>query len=171
MLSWRKSARICLNEKLAKQTVDLGYVRLLESIVKESGVSATTISVFLTEDLTALKREGVQTEKVPYEQIKEIFQFVGSGKLAKEAIPTVFSWLSENTDKSVPDSIAALGLKMLTQEELERLVDRVIAENKQLVDRSGKKALGMLMGIVMKEVRGKADPALVSRFLKERLNG
>jgi glutamyl-tRNA(Gln) amidotransferase subunit E len=158
-----------LNEKLAKQIVDSEYGELFEVIVKESGVSATTISVFLTESLKALKRDGVQTEKVPDKQIREIFQLVGSGELAKEAIPDVFSWLSENEEKSVADTIEALGLKMLTQEELERLIDRVISENKQSVDRLGKNAFGMLMGIVMKEVRGKADPELVSTLLKDRL--
>jgi glutamyl-tRNA(Gln) amidotransferase subunit E len=159
-----------LNKKLAKQIIDSEYGGLFEVIAKESGVSATTISVFLTESLKALKRDGVQTEKVADEQIKEIFQLVGSGELAKEAIPDVFSWLSENEEKSVPDAIEALGLKMLTQEELERLIDRLISENKQSVDRLGKKAFGMLMGIVMKEVRGKADPELVSKLLKEQLN-
>jgi len=158
-----------LNEKLAKQIVDSEYGGLFEVIVKESGVSATTISVFLTESLKALKRDGVQTEKVPDEQIREIFQLVGSGELAKEAIPNVFGWLSENEEKSVPDTIEALGLKILTQEELKRLIDRVISENKQSVDKLGEKAFGMLMGIVMKEVRGKADPGLVSALLRERL--
>jgi glutamyl-tRNA(Gln) amidotransferase subunit E len=158
-----------LNKKLAKQIIDSEYGGLFEVIAKESGVSATTISVFLTESLKALKRDGVQTEKVADEQIKEIFQLVGSGELAKEAIPDVFSWLSENEEKSVPDAIEALGLKMLTQEELERLIDRLISENKQSVDRLGKKAFGMLMGIVMKEVRGKADPELVGKLLRERL--
>ncbi|HUT16977.1 MAG TPA: hypothetical protein VMW84_01615, partial [Acidobacteriota bacterium] len=33
----------------------------------------------------------------------------------------------------------------------------------------GKNAFGKLMGIVMKEVRGKADPELVSKLLRERL--
>jgi Asp-tRNA(Asn)/Glu-tRNA(Gln) amidotransferase B subunit len=37
------------------------------------------------------------------------------------------------------------------------------------VDKLGKNAFGMLMGLVMKEVRGKADPELVSKLLKERL--
>jgi Asp-tRNA(Asn)/Glu-tRNA(Gln) amidotransferase B subunit len=45
----------------------------------------------------------------------------------------------------------------------------VIAENRQSVDKMGQKAFGMLMGIVMKEVRGKADPGLVSALLRERL--
>jgi len=158
-----------LNAKLAKQIVDSEYSDLFEVIVKESGVSATTTSVFLTESLKALKRDGVQTEKVPNEQIREIFQLVGSGELAKEAIPDVFSWLSENEEKSVADTIEALGLKMLAEEELERLIDRVISENRQSVDRLGKNGFGMLMGIVMKEIRGKADPELVSKLLRERL--
>jgi glutamyl-tRNA(Gln) amidotransferase subunit E len=159
-----------LNDKLAKQIIDSEYGGLFEVIAKESGVSATTISVFLTESLKALKRDGVQTEKVADEQIKEIFQLVGSGELTKEAIPDVFSWLSKNEEKTVPDAIEALGLKMLTREELERLIDRLISENKPSVDRLGKNAFGMLMGIVMKEVKGKADPELVSKLLKERLN-
>jgi glutamyl-tRNA(Gln) amidotransferase subunit E len=158
-----------LNEKLAKQIVDSEYGVLFESIVKESGVSATTISVFLTESLKALKRDGVRTENVPDEQIREIFQLVGSGELAKEAIADVFSRLSEHEEKSVADTIEALGLKMLTREELERLIDRVIVANRQSVDRLGKNTFGMLMGIVMKEVRGKADPELVGKLLRERL--
>jgi glutamyl-tRNA(Gln) amidotransferase subunit E len=158
-----------LNDKLAKQLIDSEYDGLFEVIAKESGVSATTISVFLTESLKALKRDGVKTENVPDKQIKEIFQLVGRGELAKEAIPNVFSWLSENEAKTVPDTIEALGLKMLTHEELEQLVDRVIAENRQSVDQLGQKAFGMLMGVVMKEVRGKADPSVVGALLKERL--
>jgi glutamyl-tRNA(Gln) amidotransferase subunit E len=173
-LAEKKHARLIkqygLNEKLATQIVDSEYGGLFEVIAKESGVSATTISVFLTESLKALKRDGVQTENVADEKIKEIFQLVGSGELAKEAIPNVFSWLSENEEKTVPDTLETLGLRMLTQEELERFIDRVIAENKKSVDQLGKKAFRMLMGAVMKEVRGKADPSLVSALLKERLS-
>jgi Glu-tRNA(Gln) amidotransferase subunit E-like FAD-binding protein len=143
---------------------------LFENVVKESSVSATTISVFLTESLKALKRDGVRTENVSDKKIREIFQLVGSGELAKEAILDVFSRLSENEEKSVPDTIEALGLKMLAREELERLIDRVVIENKQSVEKLGKNAYGMLVGLVMKEVRGKADPKLVGELLKERLN-
>jgi len=87
----------------------------------------------------------------------------------KEAVADVFVWLSENEGKSLQDAVDALGLKMFSKAELAKLVDRVIAENKQSVDQMGKKAFGVLMGIVMKEVRGKADPGLVSALLREQL--
>ena len=158
-----------LNEKLAKQIADSEHSVLFEVIVKESGVSATTVAAFLTETLKALKRDGVQTEKVSEEQIKEIFRRVGSGELAKEAVADVFGWLSKHESKSLRDAMNALGLKMFSKQELEALVDRVIATNKQSVEKLGKNAFGMLMGLVMKEVRGKASPDDVGTLIREKL--
>jgi glutamyl-tRNA(Gln) amidotransferase subunit E len=158
-----------LNEKLAKQIADSEYGVLFESIVKESGVAATTVAVFLTETLKALKRDGVQVEKVSEKQIGDVFWLVGLGLLTKEAVPEVFGWLSMHEGKNLEDAIDALCLKVLSKEELEALIDHMIAANRQSVKKLGKNAFGMLMGIVMKEVRGKADPELVSKLLRERL--
>jgi glutamyl-tRNA(Gln) amidotransferase subunit E len=158
-----------LNEKLAKQLVDSEYSLLFELVVREIGVAATTVAAFLTETVKSLKREGIAVEKVTDDQIRDIFRAVGAGEIAKEAVPEVFIWLSRNEGKSCGDAVAALGLKMFSKVELAALIDRVIAENRQSVDQLGAKAFGMLMGAVMREVRGKADPAVVSTLLKERL--
>ena len=158
-----------LNEKLAKQLADSEYTFLFEDLAGISGVQASTVAAFLTETLKALKREGVQIDVVSEEQMKSIFQAVGSGELAKEALPNVFGWLSKNEGKTVQDAIAALGLKMFTEAELTSIVDRVVAANKPQVEKKGKGAYGILMGAVMKEVRGKANPELVAKLLKERL--
>jgi glutamyl-tRNA(Gln) amidotransferase subunit E len=158
-----------LNKKLATQIIDLEYGGLFEVIVKESGVAATTVAVFLTETLKSLRRDGVSVEKVSDSQVMEIFRGVGSGELVKEALADVFVWLSENDGKSLQDAVDALGLKMFSTTELALLVDRIIAENNQAVDRMGQRAFGMLMGVVMKEVRGKADPSIVRALLRERL--
>jgi glutamyl-tRNA(Gln) amidotransferase subunit E len=158
-----------LNAKLAKQMVDSEYGELFEVIVKKSEVAATTVAVFLTETLKSLKREGVGVEKVTDDQMMEIFRGVGAGEIVKEAVADVFVWLAQNEGKNLQDAVGALGLKMLSKAELAKLVDRVIAENSQLVDQAGKNAFGTFMGIVMKEVRGKADPELVNKLLRERL--
>jgi glutamyl-tRNA(Gln) amidotransferase subunit E len=169
----KKCARLLeqygLNEKLAKQLIDSEYCVLFESIAEESGVAATTVAVFLTETLKSLRRDGVAVENVTDGQIMDVFRGVGSGEIVKEAVADVFVWLSKNEGKSLQDAVEALGLKMFSKAELAKLVDRVIAENKQSVDQLGQKAFGMLMGAVMKEVRGKADPSVVSELLKEKL--
>ena len=71
--------------------------------------------------------------------------------------------------KPLQDAVNALGLKMFTETELAPIIDRVIAANKASVDKLGKNAFGMLMGATMKEVRGKANPELVGKLLRERL--
>ncbi len=158
-----------LNEKLAKQLVDSEYNTLFEEIAKCCCVAASTVAAFLTETLKALKRDGIQTENVQDGQIKSIFRAVGSGDLAKEAIADVFSWLAKNEGKTVQDAVATLGLKMFTEADLMPVIDRIIAANKQQIEKLGKTAFGMLMGATMKEVRGKANPDLVSKLLRERL--
>jgi len=165
----RLMAQYGLNGKLAKQIVDSENNALFEAVVKESGVAATTVAVFLTETLISLKRDGVQMEKVTENQVKEIFRSIGSGELTKEAIADVFVWLSKHEGKNLHDAVNGLGLKMFSKVELEALIDRVVAANKQSVEKLGKNAFGTLMGAVMKEVRGKADPEFVSKLLRERL--
>ena len=158
-----------LNEKLAKQILDSQYSELFEAIIKESGVSPITTAVFLTETLKALKRDGIQVEMVSEGQIKELFRIAGSGELAKEAIPEVISWLSKNEAKSVQEAINSLGLKMLSEEEIERIIDRIIAANKDTIEKRGQEAFGMIMGMVMKEIRGKANASLVNEILGRKL--
>ncbi|MGF3522903.1 MAG: GatB/YqeY domain-containing protein, partial [Candidatus Bathyarchaeia archaeon] len=158
-----------LNAKLAGQIIESEYNALFEKIVQETQVPATTVAAFLTESLKALKRDGVAVENVADKQIKEIFKSVGTGELAKEAIADVFSWLSKNKDKTVKDCIEALELRMLSKEKLAAIVDRVIAENKPLIEKNGKNAFGLVMGLVMKEARGKANPNEVNTLVKQKL--
>jgi len=105
-----------LNQKLAKQVLDSEYGELFEIVVKESNVSPTTVAAFMTETLKALKRDGVQVEKVSENKIREIFRGIGSEKLTKEAIPDIVSWLSQHEDESVQEAINSIGLKMLSGE-------------------------------------------------------
>ncbi|MCL2642104.1 MAG: Glu-tRNA(Gln) amidotransferase subunit GatE [Candidatus Bathyarchaeota archaeon] len=169
----KKLARIMeqylLNEKLAKQILDSEWVKMFEEIVKETGVAASTVAAFLTETIKALKRDGIAVENVNENQVKALFATIGSGALAKEALAVVFSWLAKNEDKTVQDAIEALGLKMFTEADVELIIDHVIAANKPAIEKNGKGALGMLMGLVMKEVRGKANPELVNRILKQKI--
>jgi glutamyl-tRNA(Gln) amidotransferase subunit E len=169
----RKVARLTrdyhLNEKLAKQLADSEYNQLFEETIKETGVQASTVAAFLTETLKALKREGIKIENVTDEQTKSIFKAVGAGDLAKEAVANIFGWLSQNEGKTVPDAVIALGLKMYTEADLAPIIDRIVTANKVQIERMGKNAQGMLMGAVMKEVRGKANSELVAKLLWERL--
>ncbi|MGC8896512.1 MAG: Glu-tRNA(Gln) amidotransferase subunit GatE [Candidatus Bathyarchaeia archaeon] len=158
-----------LNQKLAKQILDSEYSETFETIVKESGVSPTTVAAFLTETLKALKREGIQTEKISENQMREIFKKLSSGEITKETIQEIISWLSKHEDKTIQEAINNIGLKMLTKEEIEKIIDATIEANKNLIKEQKEKAHGIILGIIMREVRGKANATLVSEILKKKL--
>jgi len=158
-----------LNQKLARQVLDSEYSELFESIVEQGKVSPTTVAAFLTETLKALKRDGVQVDKVSESQIREIFNKISARELTKEAIPDVTVWLSSHENKGVQDAIKSLGLNVIFENELRAFVEKVIEDNRSLVQEHGENSFGILMGIIMKELRGRVDTALVSRVLREKL--
>jgi len=158
-----------LNQKLAKQVIDSEYAQLFETTAKQTKVSPTTIAAALTETLKALKRDGVEVDNVTDEQIIELFRLIDAGKTAKEAIPEVMTWLSKHEVASVEDALKDLGLGMISEIELEKIIDGAIKDNEALVKEKGRAAFSALMGSVMKRVRGRADAELVSRVLKRKL--
>ena len=65
------------------------------------------------------------------------------------------------------------GLRMVSDEgALQKTIEEIIAANPQSVEdyRSGKeKAMGYLVGQTMRAMKGKADPGLVNKIVKELL--
>jgi glutamyl-tRNA(Gln) amidotransferase subunit E len=158
-----------LNQKLAKQVLDSEYAQLFETVAKQTKVTPTVVAAALTETFKGLRREGVETENVSDEQILELFHLIAAGKAAKEAIPDIVSWLTKHEDASVKDALENLGLGMFSETQLNAIIDDLLKENKNIVEKGGKQAFGVLMGLIMKKVRGKADAELVAKVLKEKL--
>jgi len=157
-----------LNQKLAKQVLDSEYSQLFETVVKQTRVSPTVVAAALTETFKGLKREGIEIESVSDRHILELFRLIDAGKAAKEAIPDIVSWLAKHEDASVKEALENLGLGMLSEAELQSIIDDLLRENKSLVEK-GKEAFGALMGLAMKKVRGRANAETVAQALKKKL--
>ncbi len=91
-----------------------------------------------------------------------------SGKIAK----TVFKAMLE-TGKLPQQIVEEQGLVQISDEgAIQSIVNEIVEANPQSVEdyKAGKeKAIGFLVGQVMKETKGKANPALVNKLLVERL--
>jgi len=80
------------------------------------------------------------------------------------------------TNPDAPEKIVKdKGLVQITDTSaIEGVVDEVIAKNEKAVsDYKGgnKKAIGALVGQVMKATKGKANPQMVNKMLAQKLNG
>lgn len=93
-----------------------------------------------------------------------------SGKMAKSVFEEMFE-----TGKLPKIIVEEKGLVQITdREEIARIVEMVVEENPSVVEdyRSGKeRALGFLVGQVMRLTQGRANPQLVNVLLKEKLGG
>lgn len=90
-----------------------------------------------------------------------------SSKQGKEILPYILE-----SDLSFTEIIDKLGIKEVDNSALETIVTKILDENEQSVNdyRAGKdKALKYLMGQIMKETKGQANPEVVNRMLIDRL--
>lgn len=158
-----------LNEKLAKQILDSEFIQVFEKVVGGPKISPTFVVVTLTETLKALRRDGVEVDKISNEQFSDLFSLVGRGEVAKEAAPNIIIWLSEHPESKVADAVKTLNISMISQSALEKIIDDLIVENQKLLAEHGRKAFGALMGLVMKKVRGKARAEFVSEIVKKKI--
>ncbi|MCW3985251.1 MAG: Glu-tRNA(Gln) amidotransferase subunit GatE [Candidatus Bathyarchaeota archaeon] len=158
-----------LSDKLIDQLERSRKQRLFDTIVKTTNASPKLVAVVLTETLKALKRDGVEVGNVSDEQLLELFYLMGLGEVAKEATSDIIVWLSKHEGAKVIEAVDVLGLDILSQIELERIVASLIEENRGLLVQRGEKAFGLLMGLVMKRVRGRVKAGLVSEIVKKRL--
>jgi glutamyl-tRNA(Gln) amidotransferase subunit E len=158
-----------LNQKLSKQLVDSDYLVLFEQIANASKVPPTFIATVLTETCKSLEREGVPIHSIPDNTIQRIFGLVDEEVVAKEAVVDLLKWQATNLTADPADGVKKLGLRMLSERELEQIIDRHIEKNKKLIDERGEGSFSSLMGSVMSEVRGSIEPKQVTETLKRRL--
>jgi glutamyl-tRNA(Gln) amidotransferase subunit E len=158
-----------LNEKLAGQLQDSEYGELFEDIIGQTGVAATVVAATLTETLKALRRDGVEVDLIIDDQMMEVFRLVGAEETPKEAIPEILTWLSKHEGADPSEAIQTLGLSMMSEQELSRVVGKVMKENEAAIKERGEKALGQLMGLIMREHRGKVKAEMVTKLLKQKL--
>jgi len=159
-----------LNEKLAKQLEDSEYAAVFDELVERTKVSPTFAAATLTETFKALKRDGVEVDKVTDDQLIEVFSLVGSEKISKEAIPEIVTWLSKNEGSTPSKAVEALGLSMISEQDLSNVVEEIIRKNKDVATKKGENALGFLMGLVMQKYRGKVKPDQVKTVLMKKLS-
>ena len=111
---------------------------------------------------------------VPPASLAEMIALIDKGTISGKIAKSVFESMW-NEGKPAPVIIKEQGLVQMSDEgELGGIVEAVIAANPQSVAdfQAGKeKAIGFLVGQIMRQTKGRANPELVNRILKEKLAG
>lgn len=118
--------------------------------------------------------ENISHIRITPENFAEFIVLAVSGKINSSAAQTVLEEMYKGGDNDPSHIIERLNLAQVSDEgELEGVVDTVLSANAQSVAdfKAGKqKAFQFLIGSVMKETRGKANPEIVSKILHKKLS-
>jgi glutamyl-tRNA(Gln) amidotransferase subunit E len=158
-----------LNEESVKQLLSRGIEDDFERLVKQFPDLKNVISRIYLNTFPELENEGIHTERMSDTILIQVLSALQQGKYAKEAVFSILKYLAVHPDTSINDAIYGCGLQSTDEQEIVKVVRKVVSERKAFVKERGEDALGPLMGIVMKELRGKADGKLISKTLHEEI--
>ena len=110
---------------------------------------------------------------ISVQNFSELLIMVSKSEISSTAGKQVLEQLW-STNKTAAEVVEKLGLKQISNtDELKQIVQAAINNNpKSVADYKGgnEKAIGFLVGQVMKESKGKANPQIVNKLLKELLD-
>lgn len=159
-----------IGPKLAIQLVNSDYLETFREIVASSeNVPSSFIATILTESLRSLTRDKVPVDNLEESHLREVFHSVSEGKTAKESVVEILKWLASNPRASVREAVETLHLGMIGRSELAAIISKTLSSHASFVKENGTNAMGKMMGLVMAEVRGRADPRTVTELLKTEL--
>ena len=154
-----------LDPAVARQMAFSEERPLFEQAVAK-GIKPTLASRTLLATLKELRRDGVETDKIPDNAIIAVLEAVEKGAAAKEAIPEVLTAIAKGS--TVRDAMAKLA-PSVSRDELAAVIKKIVTERAEFVTQKQKGALGPLMGVVMQEVRGSVDGKVVSELLRKEI--
>lgn len=133
------------------------------------------ISNWLTGDVMKyLNRESltIENSKITPIMLTDMIKLITSGKINGKQAKEVLEKMME-TGKDANTLVNELGMTQISDsEEIRKIIVTILDENQNLVDdyKNGKNVFGFIVGLIMKNTHGKANPVVTSQVLQEELN-
>ena len=171
-----------LNVKDARAIIDEREVCLFFEAVLAQGVDAKrAAAILLNYGAKRANEQGCLVSQlgVTPQQIKEIADLAAADKIGSTAADDLFGLCCqpENQGQAAQDLAQKHGLLQVSDtSELEGFIDQVLADSKNAkavadIEAGKDKAIGALMGQIMKLSKGRANPKIVGEMIKQRVRG
>jgi aspartyl-tRNA(Asn)/glutamyl-tRNA(Gln) amidotransferase subunit B len=149
---------------------------LSDYLEKFQDINLVIASNLLLGDIEAYLNKNNKTineTKLTDDKFKELVNQLDSGKITNKIFKEILTDLME-TDTSIDEILEKKGLNLSNDEELvDEIINKVLVENEQMVNdykNGNERVIKALMGLVMKEAKGKINPSIANTKLKEKLD-
>ena len=145
-----------------------------EDAAKASGKPKLVSNWIMGDMMRIMNENNVEDRAIPFapSDLAELIELIEKGTISGTMAKTVFEEMFKS-GKNPQDIVKEKGLVQMSDEgEMTEIVKSVLEQNQQSVEdfKAGKdKALGFLVGQAMKATKGKANPQVINKILKELL--
>lgn len=160
------------NQLIEKMVLDNYAVTFEKIISKNKTLNPTQVAVFLLEDLTTWAREGlIALDNISSDDLLEFFSYELFAKIPRQKVKDIFlSFVS--SDRPIKEIVGNLNIfNSLSDAELGKVIDKIIAENRQKIQQLGQRAQGLVMGRLMAETGGNVDGQKANALVNRKLLG
>lgn len=164
----RKLIEMGLSKELATEILNSPRLDLFEELSKKYSpkVSPIVIATTLENYIKYAKSKGGDISVITDEVIEEIINALYNDKISKDSIQEILVDYSTSKKpiRNIVDNYAKI-----TDEELNRIIDKILDENKDIINQKGEKAFNVIIGKVMNVVKGRAEGKKVVDTLKLKM--
>ena len=158
-----------LNLQLSEQLFDSNYFELFENVIEKTKVNPTFVASVLCSTITNLERNGLDSKLLKNEEITKTFQFLEEGKVTKESVEIIFQNIMNGKSQTIEEAMNNTSIEAVDESELEKICQQIIENNQEIIKNQKERAIGPLMGIAMKELRGKASGETINKLLLKNI--
>ena len=158
-----------INFQLAEQIFDSRYIELFEKIVEGTRSNSTFVASILCSSITKLERNGLNSNLLKNNDIVKAFQLLEEGKIAKESIEIIFEHIMSGKSNSVEEALKNASMEVVDEKVVEEIIINIVETNQEIIRNQKERAVGPLMGITMKKLRGKASGEMINKLLLKNI--
>ena len=137
--------------------------------MERTKVNPTFVASILCSSITKLERNGLNSKLLKNEEIVKSFQLLEAGKIAKESIEMIFENIMDGKSQTIEEAMKNASIVAVNESDLEKIIEEIVERNQDIVKNQKERAVGPLMGIAMKELRGKASGEMVNKLLLKNI--
>jgi len=157
------------DEEQVRHIIPKEYEELFKSLVIQFPNLKNNIAHTFTNTLPRFKKKNIDITRVDEQMFKAVFSAVKEGKYSKEGVPSILEYLLQTNTYNVEKAIHACNLSVISKSEIEGIINCIISEKIEYVKQHGPESFYSLMGIAMKELKGKADEKIVRSILQNKI--
>ncbi len=158
-----------INAQLSEQIFDSEYFTLFEKICGDGKSSPNFVASVLCSTITNLQRKGLNAKLLKPDEISNTFELLKKKEITKESIEIVFEQIMSGKVLTALDAVEKASITQLSQSDLEKILDEIIEKNYDKIKEDGMRSVSAIMGVVMKEVRGKTSGSLVNELTTKKI--